>query len=168
MFYCDCLLSTSSLGCNCQLHNTRAPYKATLMLPKITQQGGGVGFWTPKGKVQFNNTRAGSAPCSLKCSGRYCCNFSAFFEKLFSHLFGGTLPRKTHPYQSTLCVPAAFLSWLMVCDRVLKSTLCKSHEFVSILYLLDDVIPLVYCQNQIFRTEDFELYLPVMAQMAIL
>ncbi|XP_078374568.1 uncharacterized protein LOC144658110 [Oculina patagonica] len=95
--------------------------------------------------------------------------FMHFFEKLFSHLFGGTLPKKPRPYQSSLCVTAALLGWLMVRDKVLKKfTLCKSHEFVSTLYLLDDVIPLVYFQYQIFRTGNLELYMSVMAQMAIL
>ena len=57
----------------------------------------------------------------------------------------------------------------MVRDRVLqKFKLCKSHEFVSTLYLLDDVVPLVYFQYQIFRTGDYELYMSVMAQIAIL
>ena len=95
--------------------------------------------------------------------------FWHFFDKLFSCLFGGTLPKKPRPHQSTLCVTAALLGWFMIRDRVLKTfTLCKSHEFVSTLYLLDDVIPLVYFQYQIFRTGDLELYMCVMAQMAIL
>ena len=95
--------------------------------------------------------------------------FKHFFDKLFFSLFGSTLPRKPRPYQSSLCLTAALLSWLMVRDRVLqKLKLCKSHEFVSTLYLLDDVVPLVYFQYQIFRTGDYELYMSVMAQIAIL
>lgn len=95
--------------------------------------------------------------------------FKHFFDKLFSHLFGGVLPKKPRHYQSSLCVTAALLGWLMVRDRVLKKfALCKSHEFVSTLYLLDDVIPLVYFQYQIFRTGNLEFYMSVMAQMAIL
>lgn len=95
--------------------------------------------------------------------------FKHFFDKLFFSLFGSTLPKKPRPYQSSLYLTAALLSWLMVCDRVLqKLKLCKSHEFVSTLYLLDDVVPLVYFQYQIFRTGDYELYMSVMAQIAIL
>ena len=95
--------------------------------------------------------------------------FKHFFDKLFSHLFGGTLQKKPRPYQSSLCVTAALLGWIMVRDKVLKKfTLCKSHEFVSTLYLLEDVIPLVYFQYQIFRTGDLEFYMSVMSQMAIL
>lgn len=71
--------------------------------------------------------------------------FKHFFDKLFFSLFGSTLPKKPRPYQSSLCLTAALLGWIMVRDRVLqKFKLCKSHEFVSTLYLLDDVVPLVY------------------------
>jgi len=95
--------------------------------------------------------------------------FKHFFDKLFSCLFGGLLPKKPRPYQSSLCVTAALLGWLMVREQVLKKfNLCKSHEFVCTLYLLEDVIPLVYFQYQIFRTGNLELYMSVMAQMAIL
>ena len=92
-----------------------------------------------------------------------------FFDKLFSYLFGGLLPRKPCPYQSSLCVTAALLGWLMVREQVLKKfNLCRSLEFVSTLYLLEDVISLVYFQYQIFRTGNLALYMSVMAQMAIL
>ena len=95
--------------------------------------------------------------------------FKHFFNKLFSYLFGGILPNRPKPYQSSLCVTAALLGWLMVREKVLnKFGLCKSYEFVSTLFLLEDVIPLVYFQYQIFRTGDLELYMSVMAQMAIL
>lgn len=95
--------------------------------------------------------------------------FKHFFDKLFFSLFGSTLPKKPRPCQSSLCIIAALLGWLMVRDRVLqKFKLCKSHDFVSTLYLLDDVVPLVYFQYQIFRTGDYELYMSVMAQIAIL
>ena len=95
--------------------------------------------------------------------------FKHFFDKLFSYLFGGLLPKKPRPYQSSLCVTAALLGWLMVQEQVLKKfNLCKSLEFVSTLYLLEDVIPLVYFQYQIFRTGNLALYMSVMAQMAIL
>ena len=95
--------------------------------------------------------------------------FKHFFDKMFSHLFGGVLQKKPQPYQSSLCITAALLGWLMVRDKVLKTfNLCKSHEFVSTLYLLDDIIPLVYFQYQIFRTGNLEFYMSVMSQMAIL
>lgn len=95
--------------------------------------------------------------------------FKHFFDKLFSYLFGGLLPKRPRPYQSSLCVTAALLGWLMVREQVLKKfNLCKSLEFVSTLYLLEDVIPLVYFQYQIFRTGNLALYMSVMAQMAIL
>ena len=95
--------------------------------------------------------------------------FMHFFDKLFSYLFGGLLPKKPRPFQSSLCVTAALLGWLMVREQVLKKfNLCKSLEFVSTLYLLEDVIPLVYFQYQIFRTGNLALYMSVMAQMAIL
>ncbi|XP_068735772.1 uncharacterized protein [Montipora capricornis] len=95
--------------------------------------------------------------------------FKHFFNKMFSYLFGGILPNRPKPHQSSLCVTAALLGWLMVREKVLnKFGLCKSYEFVSTLFLLEDVIPLVYFQYQIFRTGDLELYMSVMAQMAIL
>ena len=62
---------------------------------------------------------------------------------------------------------SSLLAFLMVREQALKTfTLCKSHEFVSTLYLLEDVIPLVY--YQIFRTGNLELYMSVVAPMAIL
>ena len=88
-----------------------------------------------------------------------------FFDTLFSYLFGGVLPNRPRPHQSSLCVTAALLGWLLVRE---KFGLCKSYEFVSMLFLLEDVIPLVYFQCQIFRTGNLELYMSVMAQMAIL
>ena len=95
--------------------------------------------------------------------------FKLFFDKLFSHLFGGVLQKRPRPYQSSLCVTAALLGWLMVREKVLqKFGLCKSHEFVSTLYLLEDVVPLVYFQYQIFRSGNLDLYISVMSQMAIL
>ena len=82
--------------------------------------------------------------------------FKHFFDKLFSYLFWGLLPKKPRPYQSS-CVTAALLGWLTVREHVLeKFNLCKSHEFVSTLYLLEDVIPLVFFQYQIFRTGNLE------------
>lgn len=95
--------------------------------------------------------------------------FKHFFDKLFSHLFGGVLQKRPRPYQSSLCVTSALLGWLMVREKVLqKFGLCKSHEFVSTLYLLEDVVPLVYFQYQIFRSRNLDLYISVMSQMAIL
>ena len=55
--------------------------------------------------------------------------FKHFFDKLFFSLFGSTLPKNPRPCQSSLCIIAALLGWLMVRDRVLqKFKLCKPQH----------------------------------------
>jgi len=92
--------------------------------------------------------------------------FKHFFDKLFSYLFCGLLPKKPRPYQSS-CVTAALLGWLMVREHVLeKFNLCKSYEFFSTLptggCYSAGFLPIPNFQNRKFRAPSnaaFELLL---------